>query len=181
MAGGDLYRFVFTTRFGDMTVVWSSKGGSFLVRQIIFHNDRNLHLFTGLTVKNSRELDDLEGCFHEYFDGQDVTFSLDDFDIALCPPFQKSVLLAEYGIPRGYVSTYGRIARHIGSPGACRAVGTALAANPFPVVIPCHRAVRSDGRIGGYQGGVEMKLELLRMEGVSIDRRGRVDLRKLFY
>lgn len=100
--------------------------------------------------------------------------------LELCGEFQRRVLLAEYGIPRGWVSTYGRIARHIGSPGAARAVGTALAENPFPIIIPCHRAVRADGTLGGYQGGKEMKRALLEMEGVEFKGAG-VSMERVYY
>jgi methylated-DNA-[protein]-cysteine S-methyltransferase len=90
------------------------------------------------------------------------------------------VLLAEYGIPRGYVSTYRRIAEHVGSPGGSRAVGGALSGNPFPIIIPCHRAVRSDGGLGGYQGGLEMKKRLLAMEGVGLTR-NKVNMKLVYY
>ena len=96
-------------------------------------------------------------------------------------PFEQGVLRAEHGIPRGKVSTYQRIARHLGSAQAARAVGTALAHNPFPIIVPCHRAIRSDGTLGGFQGGVEMKRVLLEMEGGLIDGSGRVVPRELFY
>ena len=99
----------------------------------------------------------------------------------MCTPFQRRVLLAEFGIPRGYVSTYGRIARFIRVPDGARAVGNALAGNPFPIVIPCHRALRSDGSIGGFQGGREMKERLLRMEGVRIGEDGRVVMEHVWY
>ncbi|MBN2080445.1 MAG: methylated-DNA--[protein]-cysteine S-methyltransferase, partial [Spirochaetes bacterium] len=99
----------------------------------------------------------------------------------LCSPFQERVLRAEHGIPRGRVSTYQGIARHIGSAAAARAVGTALANNPFPIMIPCHRAIRFDGALGGYQGGVKMKQSLLQMEGVAFNASGRVVTEKFFY
>jgi len=89
--------------------------------------------------------------------------------------------LAEYGIPRGWVSTYGKIAKHIGVAGGSRAVGRALAENPFPIIIPCHRAVRVDGVIEGYQGGSEMKRALLAMEGVEFTDRGTVSMQRVYY
>jgi methylated-DNA-[protein]-cysteine S-methyltransferase len=107
-------------------------------------------------------------------DGQPVRFSLDRVAMETCGAFQQKVLRAEHAIPRGRVSTYGAIAAHIGHPGAARAVGRALATNPFPVVVPCHRAIRADGGLGGYQGGIAMKRALLEMEGVKISAKGRV-------
>jgi methylated-DNA-[protein]-cysteine S-methyltransferase len=90
-------------------------------------------------------------------------------------------LRAEHGIPRGSVSTYQRIAKLLGNRNATRAVGGALANNPFPIIIPCHRAIRSDGTLGGYQGGLKMKRALLEMEGVFFNALGRVLTDKFFY
>jgi methylated-DNA-[protein]-cysteine S-methyltransferase len=98
-----------------------------------------------------------------------------------CSVFQRRVLLAEYAIPRGWVSTYGRIAAALGRPGGARAVGRALATNPFPLVIPCHRAVRAGGDLGGYQGGVAMKRALLTFEGVEFTEGGKVRLERVHY
>lgn len=87
-------------------------------------------------------------------------------DLARLPAFQRRVLAATARIPRGEVRTYGGIAAAIGAPGAARAVGTALARNPFPLLIPCHRVVRADGQIGEYSGGGSgIKRRLLAMEG----------------
>jgi methylated-DNA-[protein]-cysteine S-methyltransferase len=101
-----------------------------------------------------------------FLNGHDVEFDLGSARLDLCSLFQQEALRAEYKIPRGCVSTYGLIAAQIGRPGAARAVGNALAANPFPIVVPCHRVIRSDMNIGGYQGGPDMKLRLLESEGV---------------
>ena len=83
-----------------------------------------------------------------------------------CSKFQQKVLRAVSGIPRGKVSTYQLIAKQIGKPKAARAVGRALANNPFPLIIPCHRVICSNGSLGGYQGGLKMKLTLLKKEGI---------------
>jgi len=115
-----------------------------------------------------------------FLEGEAIIFNLEMVALESCGEFQRQVLLAEYGIPRGWVSTYGRIAEHIGAPGSGRAVGRALAENPFPIIIPCHRAIRADGEIGGYQGGREMKRTLLAMEGVEF--RGRkVSMQRVYY
>lgn len=106
--------------------------------------------------------------------GEAVELSLDRVAIDLLGDFQRRVLAAEHGIPRGRVSSYGRIAARVGSPGGARAVGRALATNPFPIVVPCHRAIRSDGGLGGFQGGAEMKRILLEREGVAVSPAGRV-------
>ena len=102
-----------------------------------------------------------------------------DFD--QCSGIQKKVLLAEYDIPRGWVSTYKRIANKIGIPKGARVVGNALARNPFPIVIPCHRAIKSNGELGGFQGGIEMKQTLLEMEGIEFSNNGKVIADKIYY
>jgi methylated-DNA-[protein]-cysteine S-methyltransferase len=96
------------------------------------------------------------------------------FDLRGLTPFERDVLLKAVEIPRGEVRTYGWIAREIGRPLAVRAVGTALANNPIPLFIPCHRVVRSDGTIGQYgMGGPAVKRSLLLHEGVPAQRLGR--------
>lgn len=80
--------------------------------------------------------------------------------------FQKSVLIEVSRIPRGHTITYERLAKRIDHPKASRAVGTALKRNPFPIIIPCHRVVRSDGSVGQYSfGGTKAKKALLIKEG----------------
>lgn len=105
-----------------------------------------------------------------FLEGTDVAFDLADVCLDCCPPFQRKVLIAEYHVSRGRVTTYQRLARHTGKPSGARAVGNALAANPFPILIPCHRAVRSDLSLGGFQGGLQMKRILLENEGQTVDR-----------
>lgn len=85
-------------------------------------------------------------------------------------PFRRTVLEKAATIPRGEVRSYGWLAHHVGKPGASRAVGSAMATNPVPLIIPCHRVVRSDGHIGAYSlGGPENKWTLLRHEGAEPD------------
>jgi len=80
--------------------------------------------------------------------------------------FQMDVLLACARIPKGQVRTYGQLAKAIGKPRASRAVGSALAINPLAPLIPCHRVIRSDGRLGGYsgRGGIKRKKKMLEKE-----------------
>ena len=89
--------------------------------------------------------------------------------------FEREVLVATFRIPKGKVSTYKRIAKKIGRPRACRAVGNALHKNPLAPVVPCHRVVRSDGRFGGKKRGAESRRNLLEKEGIPI-RDGRVKI-----
>lgn len=92
------------------------------------------------------------------------------YDLSGLTPFERAVLTKTLEIPSGEVRPYGWVARQIGRPKAVRAVGSALGRNPVPVLIPCHRVVRSDGQIGNYGLGVPMKRALLSAEGVDIAR-----------
>ncbi|HEX9156859.1 MAG TPA: MGMT family protein [Syntrophales bacterium] len=158
-----------------------------MVRQILLSKPgqpaetTRMEQFPDSVPSSCKLIDDLAGRIDAFLDGADVRFALGHVQLGLCPTFQRRVLLAEYAIPRGSVSTYGRMAAHLGIPGGARAVGNALATNPFPIVIPCHRAIRSDGRLGGYQGGFAMKKALLMQEGVDVDGKGRVVLPRLYY
>ncbi len=92
-------------------------------------------------------------------------------DLSSRTPFQAQILRIAASIPRGEVRPYGWLAKEAGRPDAARAVGSTMARNPIPLIIPCHRVVRSDGFIGEYSlGGPENKWELLTHEGVEPDR-----------
>lgn len=95
--------------------------------------------------------------------------------------FPGECVKGESQIPRDWVSTYGRIAHKLGLSSGARAVGGALARNPFPIIIPCHRAIRSNGELGGYQGGVDMKRTLLEYEGIEFSKTGLVVMNSVFY
>jgi methylated-DNA-[protein]-cysteine S-methyltransferase len=103
----------------------------------------------------------------EYFGGQRAQFDV-PLDWGRMAPFQRAVLEATATVPFGHVDTYAGIARKIGKPGATRAVGNALGRNPIPVIVPCHRVIRSDATIGGYTGGLGIKHRLLAIEGVTL-------------
>jgi O-6-methylguanine DNA methyltransferase len=93
------------------------------------------------------------------------------FDLRGLTAFEQAVLRKTREIPRGEVRPYGWVAREIGRPAAVRAVGTALANNPIPYFIPCHRVVRTDGHIGNYGGGgPEAKKAILTLEGVRVKK-----------
>jgi len=104
------------------------------------------------------------------------------FDLRGVPEFYRTVLMKALEIPAGQVRPYGWIAREIGHPAAVRAVGTALAKNPIPILIPCHRVVRSDGVIGNYgAGGPAAKRKILNFEGVDTERLERLARRGVRY
>lgn len=82
--------------------------------------------------------------------------------------FQRKIYQATAAIPRGKVRTYGELATKAGSPGAARAVGTCMASNPMPLIVPCHRVVGTNGGLGGFSGGgLPVKMKLLKSEKVS--------------
>jgi O-6-methylguanine DNA methyltransferase len=93
-----------------------------------------------------------------------------EFDLRAVSEFERAVLLKALEIPRGEVRPYGWIAREIGRPGAVRAVGSALHKNPIPLLIPCHRVVRSDGQVGNHAFGPDAKVTLLAAEGLDFAR-----------
>jgi methylated-DNA-[protein]-cysteine S-methyltransferase len=102
----------------------------------------------------------------DYFDGKRSSFSL-NINFKDLTQFQQKVLRATLEIPHGEITTYGEIARRLGKVRLARAVGQALARNPIPIVIPCHRVLSADGSLHGYSGGkgLETKGQLLQLEG----------------
>jgi methylated-DNA-[protein]-cysteine S-methyltransferase len=93
--------------------------------------------------------------------------------------FQDRVLKLVAMVPKGKVTTYKELARAMGNPKAYRAVANALARNPFPIKIPCHRVVRSNGEVGGYRLGVRQKIKLLVQEGIKIEN-GKISSKFMF-
>lgn len=118
-------------------------------------------------VRNSQAVANVAEQLAEYFKGERNRFEV-PFDVSGISTFTQSVLEATAEIPFGHLTSYRGIAEKIGHPSATRAVGNALGRNPIPVVIPCHRIVRSDSSIGGYTGGLKIKERLLALEGVRL-------------
>ena len=110
-------------------------------------------------------LDDVRRELDEYFEGRRADFDV-PIDWSLTRGFTGEVLRQTARIAYGKTSTYAEVAGRAGSPRAVRAAGNALGSNPIPVVVPCHRVLRTGGALGGYTGGVERKEFLLRLEGV---------------
>jgi methylated-DNA-[protein]-cysteine S-methyltransferase len=110
-------------------------------------------------------LDEVRRELDEYFEGKRTHFDV-PVDWRLHDGFGRRVLRATARIPYGRVLTYGEVAAKAGSPRGSRAAGNALGSNRIPIVVPCHRVVRSGGQIGGYTGGLERKEYLLELEGV---------------
>ena len=175
------------TPLAAVAVLWAvHRDRPRIVRTIIYRPATPLAAMIKSDLRNSQaagcpEIDRVAEQMAAFLHGAPVRFSLDNVLLERCSDFQQQVLRAEHGIPRGKVSTYQLIAAYIGKPKAARAVGTALATNPFPLIIPCHRAVRTNRTLGGYQGGLKMKRALLAMEGIPLDHAGRVAVADFFY
>ncbi len=173
--------------FGPVALLWSVHKGQPKIFRVLLSKPnvsaehQLIKLFPDSEAATCTEIDVIADDIEAFFIGEDIQFSLERVRMDLCSGFQQEVLRAENGIPRGAVSTYQRIARHVGRPRGARAVGNALANNPFPIIIPCHRAIRTDFTIGEYQGGIKTKRTLLEMEGIDLDETGHVKTKDFFY
>ena len=107
--------------------------------------------------------DDLMKRLKVYFSGHRITFP-DKLDLSRATHFQREVWEITRLIPYGETRSYAWVAEQIKKPQAVRAVGQALGKNPLPIIVPCHRVVASDGKLGGFGGGIEMKRYLLSLE-----------------
>ena len=175
------------TPFGPVALIWADRDGSPKVFRVLLSPPGTSavtlagELYPEARAGSCREIDILAVSVREFLAGKVVAFPLDIAALETRPAFQQAVLRAEHAIPRGRVSTYGLIAAHLGDRNAARAVGNALATNPFPIIVPCHRAVRSGGGLGGFQGGPAMKRALLEREGIAFDEAGRVVVPRFHY
>ncbi|MFX0004706.1 MAG: methylated-DNA--[protein]-cysteine S-methyltransferase [Candidatus Hodarchaeota archaeon] len=177
----------FPSPFGNFTIVWKGMEPD-LQLQRIFLSDlqqksekKALKFFQRVDSGSSSLINSLGEKIQHFLKGQDIEFDLEMLDFTVCSEIQKKVLQADFQIPRGWVSTYKRIANHIGIQNGNRVIGNSLAKNPFPLVIPCHRVIKSNGELGGYQGGIKMKRRLLEMEGLEISEKGKVITDRIYY
>jgi len=101
-----------------------------------------------------------------YFSGKALSFSI-PLDLGCGTRFQQTVWRALLKIPRGSTTSYGQLSAEIGKPKAVRALGGAVGRNPLSIIVPCHRVIGADGSLTGYAGGLERKVKLLQLEGLS--------------
>jgi methylated-DNA-[protein]-cysteine S-methyltransferase len=157
------------TPIGRLLVVQGPQG---LVR-IAFEGEPEDHVLAEIAralgpniIGSDRELAKERDALSDYLEGDATVLDLPVDLQLMAAPFRRTVLETLHGgVPRGQTVSYGELAARAGNPGAARAVGTACARNPIPIVVPCHRVLPGTGRLGSYGGGPERKRMLLELEG----------------
>ena len=129
--------------------------------------DRLARTFGPRVLRSAAAVDTVRRQLDEYFDGRRRAFDLDT-DLRATAPFARRVLDELARVPYGETTTYGVLAERVGAPRAARAVGTVMNRNALPIVLPCHRVVGANGSLTGYGGGLHVKEQLLRLEGVLL-------------
>lgn len=160
---------VIETRIGWIGLAWSAHGltGLQLPRKSRAQAMRDLRREDPGVVE-AEPPPEMANELKDYAEGRRRSFDL-RLDWSSIKPFQAMVLKAANKIPCGETRSYGWVAQQIGKPKASRAVGHALATNPIPIILPCHRVIGSDGGLHGYGGGLPMKAMLLRLEGANLN------------
>ncbi|HEY3238453.1 MAG TPA: methylated-DNA--[protein]-cysteine S-methyltransferase [Acidimicrobiia bacterium] len=155
--------------FGPLLLAASPEGLVRVAFELEDHDAVLAQLATAISpriLRSSRRTDDVARQLDEYFAGRRRHFDV-AVDLQLVRGFRRTVISHLRDIAYGTTESYAAVARAAGNPAAVRAVGSACSHNPIPLVVPCHRVVRSDGTIGQYLGGTEMKAALLTMEASS--------------
>jgi len=159
---------VFNTDMGWMGIVGSARGlcRIILPRPSTQEVRQRLGDITGQATRSPHLFQELMERFILYFSGHKVNFP-DELDLSGATEFQHQVWGAARLIPYGETRSYTWVAKQIKRPKAARAVGQALGRNPLPIIIPCHRVLASDGGLCGFGSGIEMKQQLLHLEGAA--------------
>lgn len=169
---------IFKTKWGYFGVLWDDFGLISTIlpqKRIIDTENALLRNFEGKNSEISREnsgFSELFDAIISYFDGELIDFSQfkKHYRLENYPDFKRKVLVKCLSVKYGKVLTYKDLADKAGNEKASRAVGVIMANNKLPLLIPCHRIIRSDGGVGGYSGagGVKNKIKMLKMEGVGL-------------
>ena len=168
MSDSGLFRFLVETPVGAVTIVFREK--PFTVSKILLPSESagdkvNISLADKKLIKNTdHPVKIISNLLSVYFSGTSIKPPWKLMSLKAFTPLQKAVLHKTAGIPFGKLKTYRDIAIAIGRPKAYRFVGTTLAKNPYPLLIPCHRVIRSDHQIGEFGGGTALKKQLIVLE-----------------
>jgi methylated-DNA-[protein]-cysteine S-methyltransferase len=158
------------TPFGPLLVATTPRGLVKISFPTVYDNEETLEdlaaRISPRVLEAPARLDDVRRQLDLYFEGRLREFDL-PLDWQLSKGFRRRALRAIDRIPYGKTRSYTEIARSAGNERAVRAAGTACGSNPMPIVVPCHRVLRSGGGLGGYGGGLPMKEALLKLEGVA--------------
>ncbi|MBL8026187.1 MAG: MGMT family protein [Fibrobacteres bacterium] len=153
---------------GTATVVFSIENNLTVIHEILL--TAALPLITiNYGHENRSSISKVVSAIEDILNGtQSVRIGTQNFRLDKLPPFRRRVLIETLNIQYGETISYSQLAERAGNKMAIRAAGTAMATNPFPLIIPCHRVIKTDGTIGNYGGGIEMKRKLLKAEGVLL-------------
>jgi methylated-DNA-[protein]-cysteine S-methyltransferase len=162
---GNLKYITFNTDIGWIGILSSAKGlvGTTLPQRSAQEACQQLGDSVSYAIWSPHPFDDLMERLKVYFSGYRTTFP-DKLDLFRATHFQREVWEITRLIPYGETRSYAWVAEQVKKPGAARAAGQALSKNPLPIIVPCHRVVASDGKLGGFSGGVKMKRYLLSLE-----------------
>ena len=184
---GSLRYILFETLIGEIAVVWRSSDE--ILKQVILPDIETgrynyaKNNYSGLLYESDQSdyIQDVIEAIKDIILGADVKFSLDQMDFTELTDFQRLVLEKQFEIPHAKVTTYKDLAKLIGHDKSARPVANALAANPFPLIIPCHRTLRSDWKIGGYCGTNDGRFKKLILENEGVEFQNNVAKRKYHY
>jgi methylated-DNA-[protein]-cysteine S-methyltransferase len=168
MSSDRFYHHLFETAFGYVGVVFTGDRGG--LKRIFLPMDTRqaaevlVRPLSTAAPSLPEPIEILCQGVRDYFAAEAVDFDWGLLDLRPLSRLERGVLRAVFGVGYGQTQTYGNIAEQIGRPKAYRFVGTTLANNPFPVVVPCHRIIRADGTLGGFGGGISLKKRMLDIE-----------------
>jgi len=152
------------TPFGEISIQWHN--GKLEAIKLSEFKPTGQFRLRPLSVSD-KQLAGLIDALAAYLSGEAIRISV-PLEFFGYTNFQRDVWRLVSELPYGETRTYGWVAAQLGNPGAGRAVGRALAENPFPIVVPCHRIVRADGSLGGFSAGLKWKRALLQLEGIHL-------------
>jgi methylated-DNA-[protein]-cysteine S-methyltransferase len=162
------YYLIFKTPLGHMAVIY--RAAPFAVIKILLPSQDKQGIVHAVKAFGRHDIGFHDTAFRvkesitDYFKGKPIRLQRGWLDLSSLTKLQQSVLERTAHIPYGGLKSYSDIAMAVGRPRAYRFVGTTLANNPFPILIPCHRVIRSDGSLGGFGGGSDLKRKLIELE-----------------